>query len=99
MKTLTAQSFSLFRESANSFLEADHPMEASRSLEAAGLFEEAADMWLKRQKPEKAAPLYEMALKYSKASKTYHLAEMYTEATKSLRRGGLYEELVDYLET
>lgn len=89
----------LYRESAALFLEADHPLEASRSLEAAGLWEEAADMWMNRQKPEKAAPLYERGGKHVKASKSYHMASMYTEATKTLRSGELYEELVDYLET
>lgn len=88
----------LYRESAKLFLEAAHPLEASKSLEAAGLFEEAANMWAAQERPDKAAPLYERAGEHSKASKTYHHAAMYTEATKSLRTGELYEELVEYLE-
>ncbi|KAF8453351.1 hypothetical protein BGX38DRAFT_417317 [Terfezia claveryi] len=99
LPTAREETKKLYRESAALFLEADHPIEASRSLEAAGLWEEAADMWLNRRKPEKAAPLYERGGKHSKASKTYHMASMYTEATKTLRSGELYEELVDYLET
>ncbi|KAF8420242.1 hypothetical protein EV426DRAFT_566796 [Tirmania nivea] len=99
LPTTREEAKKLYRESAALFLEADHPMEASRSLEAAGLWEEAAEMWMSRQKPEKAAPLYERGGKHSKASKTYHMAAMYTEATKTLRSGELYEELVDYLET
>lgn len=89
----------LYRQSAKLFLEAEHPLEASKSLEAAGLYDEAATMWIERGRPEKAAPLYERAGKYKKASKTYHQATMYTEATKSLRTGELYEDLVEYLET
>ena len=88
----------IYRESAKLFLEAEHPLEASKALEAAGLFEEAAEMWLQRDRPDKAAPLYERVNKFSKASKAYHTASMYPEATKSLRNGKLYEELVDYLE-
>ena len=98
-KTGREQLRELYRESAELFLEAAHPLEASKSLEAAGLFEEAANMWAARGRPGKAAPLYERAGEHSKASKTYHRAAMYTEATKSLRTGELYEELVQYLET
>ena len=100
-KTATARDEikNLYRESAKLFLEAEHPLEASKSLEAAGLYEEAAKMWIDLQRPEKAAPLYERAGKHKTASKTYHQAAMYTEATRSLRTGKLYEDLVEYLET
>lgn len=89
----------LYRESAKLFLNITHPLEASRSFEAAGLFEEAANMWVDQGRPDKAAPLYERAGEYITASKTYHSAAMYTEATNSLRTGKHYEELVKYLGT
>ena len=89
----------LYRESAKHFLEVEHPLEASVSFEAAGLFEEAAGMWEDRERLDKAAPLYERAGKYRKASETYHRDGKYTAAMKSLRTGKLYKDLVQYLET
>ncbi|KAF8453554.1 hypothetical protein BDZ91DRAFT_749021 [Kalaharituber pfeilii] len=88
----------LYRESAYLFLDAEHPLEASKSYEAAHLFRDAADMWSRRLRPDKAAPLYERAGDHSTAADNYHLAQMYAEATRALRRGGLYEDLVEYLE-
>ncbi|KAF8460896.1 hypothetical protein BDZ91DRAFT_737945 [Kalaharituber pfeilii] len=88
----------LYRESAHLFLDAEHPLEASKSYEAGHLFREAAAMWSGKLRPDKAAPLYERAGDYSTAADNYHLAQMYAEATRALRRGALYEDLVEYLE-
>ena len=85
------------RDSASLFLEAQHPLEASKSLEIAKLYKEAGDLWSNRSIPEKAALLYEKGAEYILAKEQHVKARQYNEAAAVLRKGEAYEELVVYL--
>ena len=88
---------SYFRAAVNKFMELDLVADTARNLENMGEFQEAAELWARKEKYSRAAPLYEKAGSYSKAANCYHATLNYDKAAVALRRGGLADQLVAYL--
>lgn len=82
------------RTAADKFMELDRATDAVRNLERMGEFEEAAELWYRKEKYGKAAPLFEKAGSFNNAADCYHIASNYDNAADALRRGNLADQLV-----